>query len=681
MPDNPKNPKLKHVKNLELRGMEITRSWADMWHESLEYFFGAQLKGKKAHKDWDWVVLNYIWPAAIQEISKLARRVPKIIAEPWDSTDHESSEVWQGILQWLARNGLNEHGMQIEQIKSNLDAKLFGYRVYKVYWEDKCYWDDRTQQWVGDVKGKLWHPAHFWANDSENVQNGSVGTLRYVELEYAKGRWPKFASVFEEEAREMDQMENDFSSMGGITVRGQDGNSGTYPAAGTGGTDKGVESQLTTRILNQVEGVKSYAQGELKYVELHEAYYRDNTEENIKNEELIPAEELIESGRAYNDNGSFIDSETRLPFEADSWPTRVTAEYKKPKYPHGRYVLWCGETILNADNQIYPYTKWPFIVAPHYLLPHMWQGTDAVQMYKSTQDMINVTVSHLVNNMKFFGDPKIAVESGALESPKGRDQKHFSIGKGAGRIIRLVRGGLKKFKILDPVSPSASHSQLYTLFSQEFKNQVGLQDISQGKAANTTATEATFLVQSANDRILLQSVFEEQFLREIMSMAGEICQHNYDEGRMVRIVGENNLPGITQIAQREKEVRFDVHIEVGSTLPYDDERRIAKYKEAYGVLSNPIANPMTPEMLQVLEIPNWKKLLDRYEAYQVYAQYLQIFDAVREGQLDPVSAMKQLNQIAMQALQPFMMKEIQGRALDSAAQSKGQEDQTGNAAG
>ena len=133
MPEKPKNPKLKHVRSLEDRGMEITRSWGDMWKESLEYFFGAQLRGKKSYKDWDWVVLNYIWPAAIQEISKLARRVPKIIVEPWDNTDAEASDAWQGILQWMSRNGLNDHGMQIEQIYANLDAKLFGYRVYKCY--------------------------------------------------------------------------------------------------------------------------------------------------------------------------------------------------------------------------------------------------------------------------------------------------------------------------------------------------------------------------------------------------------------------------------------------------------------------------------------------------------------------------------------------------------------------
>jgi len=173
---------IKTVQNLEMRGMSVTRTWAAMWQESLEYFFGSQLKGKKKHKDWDWVVLNYIWPAAIQEISKLARRTPKIIAEPWDGSDSEAAEAWQGMLQWMANNGLNDHGMQIEQIKANLDAKLFGYRVYKVYWEDKCYWDDEQQQWMGDVKGKLWHPAHFWANDTEDVNNGAVGSLRYVEL-------------------------------------------------------------------------------------------------------------------------------------------------------------------------------------------------------------------------------------------------------------------------------------------------------------------------------------------------------------------------------------------------------------------------------------------------------------------------------------------------------------------
>jgi len=674
MPDSGKNKTLEDVQNLERRGMSVTKAWGSMWKESLRYFFGDQIQDKRKIKNWDWVVLNYIWPAAMQEISKLARRVPKILAEPWEGSDSEAASAWQGILQWIAKNGLNEHGLQTEQIMANLDAKLYGYRVYKVYWEDQCYWDDQQQQWVGDVKGKLWNPAHFWANDTESVNAGACGTIRYVELEFAKARWPKYKAVFEEEAQDYKRLERD--SGGGDTIRGQTSSASTYPAQGLGGSDVDRTDAVANHVLNAVEGVKDDHDGVLRYVEIHEAYYRDGQEERILQEEPVSAQELMEAGRLEVEGTEYIDTETQLPFEAKNWPLKTLADYKRPKYPHGRWVQWVGDTVMNADDQIYPYSRWPFIVAPHYMLPHMWQGVDAVQMYKSTQNMINVTISHLVNNMKMFGDPKIAIENGTIAAPKGRDSGHYSVGKGAGKIIRLVKGGLKRFKIIDPISPSASVSQLYTIFAQEFKNQVGLQDISQGKAANTTATEASYLVQSANDRILLQSVFEENFIREIMSLASEITQARYDEGRMVRIIGEDQITGIQQITQKLKTVRFDVHIEVGSTLPFDDERRIQKYEKAYTILQNPQANPLTEDMLQILEIPNRKRLLLKYEAYQVYAQYLQVFQAVDEGKMDPVSAMKVLTQIAQKALQPYMQKALQEKTIDERA--KGRESQSAN---
>lgn len=673
MPDSgKKNPKLEIVQNLERRGMSVTKAWGSMWKESLRYFFGDQIREKKV-KNWDWVVLNYIWPAAMQEISKLARRVPKILAEPWDSSDGEAAVAWQGILQWIAKNGLSDHGMQTELIKANLDAKLYGYRVYKVYWEDQSFWDDQQNQWVGDVKGKLWSPSHFWANDTESINAGACGTIRYVELEFAKGRWPKFATQFDEEALDHKRLERD-GGMGGETIRGQTSAGGTYPAAGLGGVDNADTSMVANHVLNAVEGVKDNHEGVLKYVEIHEAYYKDGEEEHIVEEEVIPAEELIEAGRIVQDEQQFIDTETSLPMEASDWPRRTVADFKRPKYPKGRWVQWVGETIMNADDQVYPYSRWPFIVAPHYLLPHMWQGTDAVQMYKSTQNMINTTVTHLVNNMKMFGDPKIAVEGGAIAAPKGKDSGHYSIGKGAGRIIRLVKGGLKRFKIIDPISPSSAATQLYGLFTQEFKNQVGLQDISQGKASNTTATEATFLVQSANDRILLQSVFEENFIREIMSLSAEIVQQRYDEGRMVRIVGEDQLTGIQQITQGLKSTKFDVHIEVGSTLPFDDERRIAKYEKAYQILQNPVANPLTEDMLQILDIPNRKQLILKYEAFQVYSQFLQIFQAVDEDKMDPVSAMKALTEIAQKALKPKMQELLKEKTIDDRAKGREQEE-------
>lgn len=639
----------KLLDDLEERGMARTKKWVAMWQTGLRYFFGDQLHNKRTHKDWDWVILNYIWPSAIQEISKLAKHHPKILTEPWETSDAEFAEAWQGILQWLWQKGINGKGMRLEQIAAILDGKLFGYRISKLYWEDKVSWDDKEQTWMGDVKHRLWHPANFWADGIEKIDDGNCGTVRYVTLDYAQNRWPKFKKQLEEEAKSYKEL-----TAGGDHIRGQLSQAGTYPSAGTGGIDKGAGAADVNQILNLIlENENQDWDEKTKLVKISEIYYRDYKEVDEKQEEAIPPEELVATGEIYADEGFFYDAKTNKPMSQDKWPKRVIREWKRPLYPNGRHVIRVNKTILNPDNQVYPYPRWPFIVVPHYLLPHMWQGTDGVQLYKSTQDMINVTVSHLTNNMKTFGDPKIAIETGALASPPGRKKRHFKIGSVAGSVIRLARGGLQKMKIIDPISPSASALQLYGLFTQEFKNILGLQDIAVGKQADKTitATEAQYLMLSANDRIALQSVYEDEWVKEVASLMSQICQRHYDQGRIVRIIGEDNLTGVTQITQQAKTVRFDVDIIPGATLPFDPEKRIAKFKMAYEMFMSPVPNVMMPEMLRELEIPNWQKILQRYEPWTLFMQFLQLVNSVKEGQVTPEQAIQILIQKAREHIQ------------------------------
>ena len=136
----------KKLDRLVAVGMEKTRNWIAMFNESQRYFFSDQLHGKEKRENWDWVVVNYIWPSAMQEIAKLSKNFAKIIVNPWEDTDAEVAEVWQGNLQWDWQHGINNHGMRLEQINAILDGKLFGYRVSKIYWEDKCYWDEKQKR-------------------------------------------------------------------------------------------------------------------------------------------------------------------------------------------------------------------------------------------------------------------------------------------------------------------------------------------------------------------------------------------------------------------------------------------------------------------------------------------------------------------------------------------------------
>ena len=652
MPDIPEI--LKRAEESEEAGMRRTKDWADMWQTSIRYYFSDQLHGRKTHKDWEWIVINYIWPSHIAEIAKLTRNRHTIITDPWETSDDDAASAWQGILQWMWEKGINKRGMRLEQMQTILDQQLFGYSVTKVFWEDKVKWDG--QRWLGDVKTKLWHPAEFWASDDERIDDGDCGTERIIELQEAIKLFPDLKKELTEEA-------NRFSDTPGTgtfeSIRGQLASAGTYPGAGVGGQDLGTARVGTGKLLHLIlKSDKLNApqqdtkqKSDIKLVRLNETYLRDFEETKEEIEEDIPADELVATGRLVPANGSFIDTKTGEPIKAEDWPQRVVNVIQRPTYPNGRILLHAGDTIISDEP--HSYSRWPFVITPHYLLPHMWQGIDGVQLYKSHQDMINISITHLFNNVKQYGDRKVAIEEGAIRVPKGKDKALYKIGKGAGSVIRLALGGLKRIKFIEPSQIPPAATQLYGIMTQEFKNIQGLQSIARGEKqpGKITATEASFLTISANDRIQLQSVFEDQWIKETASLIAEVIQDKYEPERWVRIIGEDDVVGIKQITQKLKTVKFDVDIMPGITLPFDKEKRQAAFLAANQIVTQPVASPMTDILLKELEIPGWQKILKRYQAWIDFVQFLELAQAVSEGRITPEQGISLLVQKATERFQ------------------------------
>jgi len=643
-------------------GMEKTNRWTELWDEALRYFFGEQLAGKRLHRDWDYVVLNYIFPSAMQEIAKLSKNHPKILAHPWEESDTEYAEAWQSKLQWDWQRGINGTGMRLEQIGAILDGKLYGYRIGKVFWEPQSYWDDEKKTWMGDAKFRLWHPAQFWASDDEKVDDGDCGTVRYVSLDWAIRRWPKFEDELRQEATTY--VQKDVGARATIPGSYSATSSADAIAAGrSGGRSESSLRRLGNKIVSLVLGTdKTDAKpSNIEIVKIEEIYFKDYSTSEQADEEDIEPQELLQTGEVTMEANLFYDKNGNL-LTHENWPKRTVREYDEPKFPNGRFIVRCGHTILNPteEDQVYPYSKWPFVIIPHYMLPHMWQGLNAVELYKSPQDMINLSVSHLFNNMKLFGDPKIAIEQGAMAiNPKTK--KAYKVGSMVGAVFRLARGGLQKFKIFDPPAPSAGALLLYKLFAQEFKNLTGLQAIARGEKqeGRMTATEAQHLAVTSHDRIALQSAFEEAWIKGVVERIAEVTQKNYSVGRMVRTIGEDRLVGAIQIAEEHKTVKFDVEIVVGSQLPFDEEKQQARYLQAYKLFSDPNPNPMLPEVLRILEIGNWKKLINQHRPWILWNQFLGLYESVKAGQTTP----QQATQIILRETIRISLESTEAQAL------------------
>ena len=97
----------------------------------------------------------------------------------------------------------------------------------------------------------------------------------------------------------------------------------------------------------------------------------------------------------------------------------------------------------------------------------------------------------------------------------------------------------------------------------------------------------------------------------------------------------------------------------GITLPFDKEKRQAAFLTANQIVTQPVASPMTDILLKELEIPGWQKVLKRYEAWQMFVQFLELFNAVSEGRITLEQGIELLVQRATQEFQQ-RQQSIQG---------------------
>ncbi len=615
---NPKTDELnKRLDRMVSRAKSRRKDFTQLWQDGLNYIWDNQLAGKTRRKGWERISINYIWPATIQEVALLSQQKAKIIALPGagDEQDHASAQVWQGGLQWQWDKELK---MTLKRIAATLDAKVFGYSVQKVWWEAKDKWDGRALDWVGKTRSEVLHPMFCGADpEAESPDDWEYCfTERDVRLGWAKQRWPEKSKKLEEAASQQSE----------ITPEGSDDDDSLlHDDVDTGEKGEGRISSLIMsakklRYTGEVEGVDRNEHPDDRVIKLQEVYFRDYETRHHNVMEKIPQEELYAQGiMKADENNALYNPESGEQWNDQNWPTRTKREYDEPLYPTGRMVLRVHHTILNDElaDQRWNYKRWPLVITPNYILPHIWQGMGAVPMCKGLQDWMNVASSHLTNYLKFFGDPHLAVEEGALAIDQGLKKPRLH--GYAGAIWKFTRNSINRFKVIDPPPLPKGVLEFFNLMGQEIRNQTGMQETIQGIGGkNMTATEATRLNANSRLRVSLQSAIQHESLLGIAQRLAECNQKNWPVDKWVRIVGDNKQAEAAQITQKVKDVDFDIDLEIGTVMPFDKERRKEDHEKAAGYVGNPASFPMLPELLEVLEIPNASEIFSRSQDYQQF---------------------------------------------------------------
>jgi hypothetical protein len=153
-----------------------------------------------------------------------------------------------------------------------------------------------------------------------------------------------------------------------------------------------------------------------------------------------------------------------------------------------------------------------------------------------------------------------------------------------------------------------------------------------------------------------------------MTLIAEILQANYKPDRMVRIIGSDREKSVAFMSQEMLDVRFDVNIEPGSTLPFDKEEKKQNYIAGYKLLENPIPNPLLEDVLRILEITNLKKILLKHQGTILFRQFVMMSQMLRE--VDPIVVQTALANIP--ELQPLYQLMMQAAQLNIPVEGKEQ---------
>ena len=171
---------------------------------------------------------------------------------------------------------------------------------------------------------------------------------------------------------------------------------------------------------------------------------------------------------------------------------------------------------------------------------------------------------------------------------------------------------------------------------QNVDDSMFMQDIARGAATQgqQTKAEVVRLDRNSETYTALQGVFLDKFIDDTMTLIAEIAQRKYDVGRLMKVLQDEEKQSV-QVDQNLLDVRFDVNIEAGSTLPFDEAKKQQEYAAAYQMVGEPVPNPMIEDMLRILNISKRKEILDRYQGLQLFRQFMQLGQLLTEALNDP----------------------------------------------
>ena len=276
-----------------------------------------------------------------------------------------------------------------------------------------------------------------------------------------------------------------------------------------------------------------------------------------------------------------------------------------PRYPNGRIITFCGQTILRDVPN--PYPGFPFVKFTANPVPGSFFGKSDVRDLAPVQENADMIMQQIIANMRLVGNARLIYEEGAITDPE-------NITNAVAEKIQVTHIGGVQF--VPPQAAAADGYHVYDRMMQLGDDISGIHEVSEGKEAGSVQSGRAIisLQEGTNRRIRPSARFFEGFLKKAGEKILWLILKHYKKGRVYRFGHGRRESSILPVDLSLLGITFDIAIGPNSTLPAD---RTAKANLALALLGTPAEDglPVVDRqyVMEHLDLPGREDVIRRLE--------------------------------------------------------------------
>ena len=294
-------------------------------------------------------------------------------------------------------------------------------------------------------------------------------------------------------------------------------------------------------------------------------------------------------------------------FDADSLSDHLLEEevvcyeffHKQTKFcQKGARILFTDDVILESEELPYSHGDLPIVRLTDMDIPEQLNGISVYEMATPIQNMHDNISTLIAKNIYLMGHAKWVMPRGACKIESlGNDNT----------IVQYQGPVPPQMMQVQPNPPEAYG------FRDALRNELGqiygIQGVSRGTPPKgiTAAVALQFLNEKeqerANTMVIKHNNMVKQIAKKTIAVAGDY--YDPDDGRMVRIVGENNKYSIRHFDSASLSKDYDVRLELGTGLPESKAGKVQRIVEIMQMKPDLLSNE---RWIDLLDLGNTEKM-------------------------------------------------------------------------